>query len=378
MLEQGFQTFGATPRAIRSVFWLRQLSHLYERKFNEQSLVAALSVREVALVGQLQRLIQELGGAASGLVGILLHLLLACVEQFQSALVLSHEHVAHVRRQSVDEVAPVKSLFNDAVEQHHYIAHLVLKRQVNHTEIVVGIQLVEVFNHLGVCDVALAEARSLVEYRQSVAHTAVGFLGNNSQSLFLVSDAFLLRYVLQVRYGILHCHSFEVVYLAARQDGRQNLVLLGGGENKDDVCRRFLKRLEESVEGGRRQHVHLVDDENLVLAHLRRNACLLHERLDMLHRVVAGGIKLEDVVRALFGKSLAALALSACFAVLSGVHTVDGFGKDACASGLAHTARAAEQVGMGKLSALHGVLQSCSKSLLPHHRVERHRAVFAC
>ena len=98
----------------------------------------------------------------------------------------------------------------------------------------------------------------------------------------------------------------------------------------------------------------------------------------MLHRVVAGGIKLEDVVRALFGKSLAALALAACLTVLSGVHTVDCLGKNACASGLADAARSAEQIGMGQLSALYGVLQSCSKSLLAHHRVERHRAVFAC
>ena len=356
MLEQGFQTFGATPRAIGSILGLCQLSHLYECQLDEQSLVAALSVGQVALIGQLQCLIQELRGASLRLVGILLHLLLACVEQFQSALVLSHEHVAYVRRQSVDEVAPVKTLLYDAVEQHHYVAHLVLKRQVNHAEVVVGIQLVEVFNHLGVGDVALAETRRLVEYRQSVAHTAVGFLGYYSQSFLFVCDALLLCHVLQVRYGVLHGHSLEVVYLAARQDCRQNLVLLGGGEDEDDVCRRLFKRLEESVEGGRRQHVHLVDDENLVLAHLRRNACLLHERLDMLHRVVAGGVKLEDVVRALFGKRLAALALAACLALSSGVHAVDGFGKDACASGLAHAARSAEQIGMSQLSALHGVL----------------------
>ena len=103
-----------------------------------------------------------------------------------------------MRSQSVDEVAPVKSLLNYAVEQHHYVAHFVLKSQVYDAEIIVGIQLVEVFNHLGVGDVALAEARCLVEYRQSVAHATVGFLGNNCQSLFFIGNAFLLRHVLQV------------------------------------------------------------------------------------------------------------------------------------------------------------------------------------
>jgi len=73
-------------------------------------------------------------------------------------------------------------------------------------------------------------------------------------------------------------------------------MLLGRGKNEDHVCRRLLESLQKRVEGCCGKHVHLVDDEHLVASHLRRNACLLHERLDVLNRVVARGVEFEDVV----------------------------------------------------------------------------------
>ena len=88
--------------------------------------------------------------------------------------------------------------------------------------------------------------------------------------------------------------------------------------------------------------MHLVDDEHLILAYLWWYACLVHQRFDVLHRVVTGGVKFKDVVRSLLVEGLTALALVAGFTVGSGVQAVDGFGKDARAGGLTDTARAAE------------------------------------
>ena len=95
--------------------------------------------------------------------------------------------------------------------------------------------------------------------------------------------------------GVADGHPFEIVDLTTAEDGGQDLVLLRRGEDEDDVCRRFFECFEEGVEGGRREHMHLVDDEHLILAQLRRDARLLHQRLDMLHGVVRGSVKLEDV-----------------------------------------------------------------------------------
>ena len=124
--------------------------------------------------------------------------------------------------------------------------------------------------------------------------------------------------------------------------------------------------------------MHLVDDENLISSHLWRNASLLHQRLDILNRVVACRIKFEDVVASSFVERLATLALVARFALLGRVFAVDGLGKNACASGLSYASGAAEKVGVGKFSVLHGVHQSRGKSLLSHHGRERHGSVFSC
>jgi hypothetical protein len=83
------------------------------------------------------------------------------------------------------------------------------------------------------------------------------------------------------------------------------------------MSRRLLKGLEESVED-------LIYDEHLVFAYLRRHPCLLHEFLDVLHRVVASRIKFENIIGPLFIEGLATLTLITGFTVLGGVLTVDG------------------------------------------------------
>ena len=155
-------------------------------------------------------------------------------------------------------------------------------------------------------------------------------------------------------------------------------MFLGGGENKDDMLWRFLESLEERVECSRGQHMHLVDDKHLVLAHLRRDACLLHERLYLFHGVVAGCVQLENVVRTLLVESAAAFALATCFTVRSGVEAVDGLGENSRTRSLSHSSRSAEQVGMRQFAALYGVLERRRKRSLSHYGVESHRTVLAC
>jgi hypothetical protein len=56
----------------------------------------------------------------------------------------------------------------------------------------------------------------------------------------------------------------QVEALAARQDRDRHLADLGGGEEELHMGGRFLQRLQKRVEGACRQHVDLVDDEDLV------------------------------------------------------------------------------------------------------------------
>ncbi len=95
ILEQGFQTLGATPRASLGIIGLRDLRHADERELHQQPLVAALPVVDVALVDDLQTLVQERRRAFLRLLLIALPLPLAHLEQAQRLGVACHHHVAH-------------------------------------------------------------------------------------------------------------------------------------------------------------------------------------------------------------------------------------------------------------------------------------------
>ena len=123
--------------------------------------------------------------------------------------------------------------------------------------------------------------------------------------------------------------------------------------------------------------MHLVDDEYLVASGLWWNLYLFDERPDVVDGVVGCRVEFVDVQRPPFVECHAAFALVACLSVLSGTEAVDGFSKDACAGGLAHASRAAEEVGMRQFPRLDGILQRGGKGALPHYGIESRRAVFA-
>jgi hypothetical protein len=58
---------------------------------------------------------------------------------------------------------------------------------------------------------------------------------------------------------------------------------------------RFFQRFEERVESRLAKHVHLVNDVDLEFALLWRKPHLIYQVADVVHRVVARGIKLKDV-----------------------------------------------------------------------------------
>ncbi len=144
----------------------------------------------------------------------------------------------------------------------------------------------------------------------------------------------------------------EVEALAAGQDGGGQLLRLGGGEDEHGVGRRLLQRLEQRVERAGGQHVHLVDDVDLVLRQRRRVLDLLAQIANLVHAVVAGRVDLHHV-HAVFGlKGAADLAFAAGVAVL-GIQAVDGLGEHLGGAGLAGSAGAAEQIGVGDAAGGH-------------------------
>ena len=147
-------------------------------------------------------------------------------------------------------------------------------------------------------------------------------------------------------------------------------MLLRRSKDEDGIGGRFLKRLKQGVERAGREHVHLIDDIDGVLAYLRRDTNLVDKRTDVLHRVVRSGIEFMNIKRPLLIERLATLALVACIETVLRVQTVNRLRKNTRTRGFTNSSRPAEQVRMRQMVLTNGILQSLRQCLLSHHRLK--------
>ena len=224
---------------------------------------------------------------------------------------------------------------------------------------------------------ALSRCGHLIKDGQGVTHGSIGLLGDHIEGCRLGLDGLLLTDVLQLLYDVGNGDTREVINLAARQNCGNHLLLLGGSENEDGIFRRFLQCLEECVESGLRQHVHLIDDEDAVPSRLRRDAYLFGQVTDVINTIVGRAIQLIDVVGTLLVERDARRALVTSLAIGRGMLTVDGLGKNAGTSRLSHASRATKEVGMRQTSTGYRRLERVGQRLLPHHATEGRGPVFS-
>ena len=232
---------------------------------------------------------------------------------------------------------------------------------------------------------AVAKNAQLLQRGERVAHAALGMARHDGERLVVVIETLLLAHVGQAMLDILVADAVEIEALAAREDGLQNLLRVGGAQHKDHVRRRLLKRLEQRVERRRREHVDLVDDIDLVPAAHRGKVDGVDDLLaHVVHAGTACGIELVDIRVVALGDELALLAstvgqAAACTlgARRLGIATQQRLGQDARHGGLARAARSAEQVGVGQASLGDGVLERRDDMLLAHHGVEGERAILS-
>ena len=156
-----------------------------------------------------------------------------------------------------------------------------------------------------------AVADCLIEERLRVACRPFGGAGDEGEGFVGDLSAFGIRDATQ------HCdHHFgfdpaKVEALAAREHGDGHLADLGRGEDEFHMRGRLFERLEERVEGARRQHVNFVDNVDLVA----RRRCAIGHRVndfaDVADARAAGGVHLEHVDVAALRDRHAMLALTA-------------------------------------------------------------------
>ena len=160
----------------------------------------------------------------------------------------------------------------------------------------------------------------------------------------------------------------QVEALAARQHRDRHLADLGRGEHELHVRRRLFQRLQQRVERRARQHVHFVEDVDLVA---RRHRRIAHRLVDLAHvvdAVVRGGVHLDHVDVAALHDRLAVQAEHRhvdrrALDRAVGQFVVERAGEDARGRGLPDAAHAGQDPGLRDTAGLERVRDGA------HHRV---------
>ena len=336
-----------------------------------------MAIVQIALVGKVDSLVEKRHRRAFGLLHILVGNRSPHFEQRLGYLVATDEQIAEMRSQTRNKVLRLESFAQNFVESEQRVGHAPRQKIIDQTKIVVVVEHIQIFDNTLISNVAATKTDHLVENGECVAHGTIGLLRNHIQRLWFGRNALVLSHILQMADHIGHANSAKIVDLTARQNRWNNFVLFGSGENENSVCWRLFERFQKGVERRRREHVHLVDDIDAVTPDLRRNAHLIDQRANVVHRIVRGSIEFVYVERALLVESAARFALVAGFAVGGWVRAVDSFGKNACAGGFAHATRTAKEVSVRQMVGSDGIFERRGECLLPYYRLECCGTIFA-
>lgn len=221
-----------------------------------------------------------------------------------------------------------------------------------------------------------AEGDELIEHRLGVAHAAIGTFGDGPGGGGIEGDVFESGDVLEVGGDGFRGDRAEVEALAAGEDGGEDLVRLGGGEDEFHMRRWFFERLEQGVERRVREHVDLVDVVDFELAAGGGEADGFTEIADLFDAVVGGTVDFEHIERAAFGDFDADVFLGVELGFRA-IGAIQGFGENAGGGGFAGATRADEEVGVGEALLGDRIAQRADDMILTEDVVEGFGTVFS-
>ncbi len=264
----------------------------------------------------------------------------------------------------------VMALLENPVDQVQPLWSVLVRHGVQQFEINVLVHDAQDLCRLAGGQAGASEGNDLVQQAFGVPHAAVHPPRNEGQGIALhVVPAFLADHGQVIHDGGSR-YAPEVEPLAPGEHGGDHLPGIGGGEYEVHVGGRLFQRLQQRVEGLLGEHVHFVDDVDLVLALAGRVLDALEQvRPDLFDAVVGGAVDLQHVDAPAFRYFLAERTV-----VAGGyggtVDAVQGLGQDAGRGRLAHAAGSGEQVGMGDLACLYGVFKRGGDVFLADYAVE--------
>jgi hypothetical protein len=143
--------------------------------------------------------------------------------------------------------------------------------------------------------VGAGAGHQLVQHGQGITDRSTACPDHQGQNARGHRNVFLVAQQLQICHQGLGRYQPERVVVGAGADGADDFVRLRGGEDELDVLRGLFDDLEEGVEAGGRDHVGLIDDEDLVAVPDGGVGCAFAQVTGIVHAAVAGGVNLDDV-----------------------------------------------------------------------------------
>ncbi|OUE30038.1 hypothetical protein BFL35_12475 [Clavibacter michiganensis] len=256
------------------------------------------------------------------------------------------DEVAQALEEVLDEAARILAGLDDAVHPRERGGGVMPGDRVDDLVEQGGVRVAEERDGALVLHaLVLGSGDELVEQGEGVAHRPAAGPDHERQDAGGDAHVLLRREVLHVVEHLRGRHEAERVVVRAGADGADDLVGLGGGEDELHVLRRLLHDLQQRVEALRRDHVRLVEDEDLVAVARRREDRALADVARVVDAVVAGRVDLHHVERpAAVAAELDAARADAARGVRGALRAVEAAREDAGRRGLAAAARAAEEV----------------------------------
>ena len=256
------------------------------------------------------------------------------------------EEVAQTLKQILDEAARVVAGLDHALDDAEGRGAVATREGVDGFIQEGGVRVAEQRDGRLVGDLPVDRAgHQLVEHRQGVSHRAAARAHDEGQDALAHADVLLGAQGRQVRAEDVRRHQAERVVVGARADRSDDALGFRRRENELDVLGRLLDELEQRIEALVRDHVGLVDDEDLVSVAHRRKGGALAQVAGIVNAAVRGRVDLDDVERAgAAGGQLAARFALAARGVRGALRAVQAAREDARRGGLAASARPGEQV----------------------------------
>ncbi len=296
----------------------------------------------------------------------------ACVHSGNSR----HQKIAEITCQLTAEMLQVLAVTFQFIDHFQHAARIVFRQRLGDFFQRLERKSAQQRAHLGGIQFGAAAGNRLIQRRKRVAYAAFTGRGQNSQHFGVGLDAFLLADPRHARHQVFEIHGAETEVLAARSDGRRNLVRLGSAEHEYGPWRRLFNRLEQRVKGFVGDLVSFVDDKNLVPVARRLIAHIFAQLPHVIDAAVAGRVDLDHIHGAAGGDFQAAGADATGFCG-GPLNAIQAARQNAGDGGLASAALARKNIPVGDPVLGNGVFERGLDVFLVDHVVEGLRPVLA-